>query len=169
MSRPRKYIISLTDEQVKQLKSIIRKKATSRTLRCRCQILLDLDHAHGKVLSHEQSAKSNGICKATVSNVVHLYVTEGFDSVILLKRNVNSDHAKRKVDGRAEARLIELACSPAPEGHARWTLRLLEEKSKVILDVPVGKDAIGRAFKKTNLDLTRTATGVSRQKKMRNS
>jgi transposase len=169
MSRPRKYIISLTDEQVKQLKFLIRKKATSRTLRCRCQILLDLDHAHGKVLSHERCAKSNGICKATVSNIVNLYVTEGFDSVITLKRNVNSDQAKRKVDGRAEARLIELACSPAPEGHARWTLRLLEEKSKVILDVPVSKDAIGRAFKKTNLDLTKITTGVSRQKKMPNS
>ena len=28
----------------------------------------------------------------------------------------------------AEAKLIALACSPAPQGFARWTLRLLEEK-----------------------------------------
>jgi len=65
-----------------------------------------------------------------------------------LKRNVNSDNAKRKLDGRAEARLIEIACRPAPEGHTRWTLRLLEKEAKVVLDTPVGKNAIGRALKK---------------------
>ncbi len=62
-----------------------------------------------------------------------------------MKRNVNSDNARRKLDGRAEARLIEIACSPAPEGHARWALRLLEKEAKVVLDTPVGKNAIGRA------------------------
>lgn len=46
---------------------------------------------------------------------------------------------------RAEARIIEIACSPAPEGHSRWTLRLLEEQAKIVLDVPVSKDTIGRA------------------------
>ena len=66
------------------------------------------------------------------------------------------------------ARLIEIACSPAPEGHSRWTLRLLEEQAKVVLDTPVGKNAIGRALKKTNFDLTKTTTGASPQKKMQN-
>ena len=94
---------------------------------------------------------------------------EGLDSVTAFKRNVNSDNAKRKIDSRAEARLIEIACGPAPEGYSRWTLRLLEEKAKVELDVPVSKDAIGRALKKTNFDLTKTTIGASRQKKMPNS
>ena len=87
----------------------------------------------------------------------------------VLKRNVNSDNAKRKLDGRAEARLIEIACSPAPEGHSRWTLRLLEEQAKIVLDTPVGKNAIGRALKKTNFDLTKATTGASPQKEMPNS
>ncbi len=43
------------------------------------------------------------------------------------------------------------------------------EKSKVVLDEPVGKDAIGRALKKTKLDLTKTNTGASRRKKTPNS
>lgn len=59
----------------------------------------------------------------------------------MLKRNGGD----RKFDGRAEARIIEIACSPAPEGHSRWTLRLLEEQAKIVLDVPVSKDTIGRA------------------------
>ena len=50
--------------------------------------------------------------------------------------------------------IIEIACSPAPEGHSRWTLRLLEEQAKIVLDVPVSKDTIGRALKKINFDLT---------------
>ena len=78
----------------------------------------------------------------------------GVDGLITLNRNLNSDNARRKLDGRAEAHIIEIACSPAPEGHSRWTLRLLEEQAKVVLDVPVSKDTIGRALKKINFDLT---------------
>ena len=106
MARPKKYNISLTDDELKELKSVMRKKQTSKTVRNRCQIIVDLDDA------------------------------------------------RRKFDGRAEARIIETACSPAPEGHSRWTLRLLEEQAKIVLDVPVSKDTIGRALKKTNFDLT---------------
>jgi len=168
MGRPKTYHISLTEDEIKRLKSIIHRKQTSKTVRSRCQIIIDVDEAHGKVLTHEQSAKTNAVCMATVTNTIKLYKNSGIDGLVSLKRNVNSDNAKRKLDGRAEARLIEIVCSPAPEGHARWTLRLLEERAKVVLDTPVGKNAIGRALKKTNFDLTSTATGVSPRKKMRN-
>ena len=49
MARPRKYVIKLTDDELKTLKSIIRKSNTSKTIRSRCQIIIDLDEAHGKV------------------------------------------------------------------------------------------------------------------------
>ena len=111
----------------------------------RCQIILDLDEAHGKVLTHEQSAKSNGVCMATVYNTVAKYISGGIHAVTEFKRNINSDNARRKVDGRAEARLIELACGPVPDGHSRWTIRLLEKEAKMILDVPVGREAIRNA------------------------
>ena len=63
-------------------------------------------------------------------------------------RSINSDNARRVLDGRAEARIIEIACGPVPEGHSRWTIRLLEEKSKVVLDTPVSREAIRSALKK---------------------
>ena len=88
MARPKKYKIKLTDDELKELKSVIRKNKTSKTIRYRCQIIIDL------------------------------------------KRNVNSDNARRVLDGRAEARIIELACGPVTEGHSRWIIRLLEERSK---------------------------------------
>lgn len=65
MARPKTYQISLTDEEVKQLKSVIRKKETNRTIKCRRQILLALDEVHGKVYSNAPcrsvSAKARSI------------------------------------------------------------------------------------------------------------
>ena len=168
MARPKKYHIKLTEEEIKRLKSIIRKDRTSKTVRIRCQILIDLDEAHGKVLTYEQSARTNGVCTATITNTVKLYTNGGVDAVVTLKRNVNSDNANRKLDGRGEARLIEIACSPAPEGYSRWTLRLLEKEAKVVLETPVGKNAIGRALKKTGFSLIGTAIGASPAKKTQN-
>lgn len=169
MSKKKKYVISLTDDELRKLTSVIRKKTTTRTIKCRCQILVTLDEAHGKQYTQEQCAKSVGVCNATVYNVIKYYVDGGIDNVLSVGRSVNSDNARRKLDGRAEAKLIEIACGPAPEGNSRWTLRLLEEKARVELEVPVGKDAIGRALKKTSYDLTKTNTGASPQKKTPNS
>lgn len=169
MARPKKHNIHLTVGERKQLQAVIRKKETSKMIRSRCQIILDLDEAHGKVLTHEQCARANGVCMATVANTVTKYIKGGVDAVIKYKRSINSDNARRKVDGRAEARLIELACGPVPEGHSRWTIRLLEKESKVVLETPVGREAIRKALKKTSLDLTKMTTGVSRQKRTRNS
>ena len=132
MARPRKYNISLTDDEVKKLKSIMHKKQTSKTVRNRCQIIHRFLEAHGKVLTHEQSAKTNCVCMATIMNTVKLYSEKGIQGIVTLNRNVNSDNAHRKLDGRAEARIIEIACSPAPEGHSQWTLRLLEEHFHMI-------------------------------------
>ena len=70
MARPKKYKISLTDDELKMLKSVMHKKKTSKTVRNRCQIILDLDEAHGKILTHEQSAKTNCVCMATVNNTL---------------------------------------------------------------------------------------------------
>ena len=169
MGRPRKYIVILSDDDLKRLKSTLRKKKTSRTMKCRCQILIDLDEAHGKILTHEQSSKSNGVSMATVSNIVKEYHDGGIDKVLTYNRSANSDQAKRKLDGRAEAKVIQIACGPVPDGHSRWTLRLLEEKCRVELEIPVSKDTIGRALKKTNFVLTGKNTGASRPKKMQNS
>lgn len=148
MARPKKYNISLIDDELNRLKAVMRKKQTTKTVRNRCQIIIDLDTAHGKVFNHAQSVKTNCVCMATVTNTVKLYSQKGIEGIITLNRNINSDNEKRKFDGRAEARIIEIACGPAPEGHSRWTLRLLEEQVKIALDVPVSKDTIGRAYKK---------------------
>lgn len=75
---------------------------------------------------------------------------------------------RRKVDGRTEARIVQMACGPVPEGHSRWTIRLLEDELKVVLDEPISREAIRRSLKKTGLDLTELSTGASPQKQTRN-
>ena len=86
--------------------------------------------------------------KRQVTNTVKKYFEGGIDAVTEFKRNVNSDNARRVLDGRAEARIIELACGPVPEVHSRWTILLLEEKAKIVLDTPVSREAIRRTLKK---------------------
>ncbi len=89
-------------------------------IRSKCQTILDLDEAYGKILTHEQSAKFNGVCMATVTNTVTKYINVGIEAVSEFKRNINSDNARRKVDGRTEARLIELAFIVIKSGTERW-------------------------------------------------
>ena len=45
MARPKKYNIQLTDKELARLRSVIRKKDTSRTIRSFIQIISDLDEA----------------------------------------------------------------------------------------------------------------------------
>jgi transposase len=149
MARTRKYVVCLTDEEVERIRKKAKRKNTPATIKDRCNILLDMDENHSPSIKQKDCASKHGVTQKTVVNTVRQFCTEGLDSVLKLKRSVNSDQARRKVDGRIEARLIEIACSPAPEGHSRWTIRLLEDEMKVILDEPISREAIRRTLKKS--------------------
>ncbi len=168
MARPKVYSISLTDDERSKLSKVIKNKTTSKTVLKRCQILRDLDETKGRVLTHAQIAHTYAVCPATVSNVIRDYVEKGIDSIIRYHINPNSAASLRKADGRAEAKLIQIACGPAPDGHSRWTLKLLEEKARVELETPISRETIRRVLKKTNSSLIETTTGVSRQRKTPN-
>lgn len=169
MARPKTYIIKLSDGERATLQKTIRNKKTCKTILKRCQILLELDEEQGTGLTHAQLAHSYAVCPATITNIVQSYVRNGIRDIIRYNINPNSSAALRKVDGRTEARIIQMACGPAPEGHSRWTLRLLEEKARVEPDIPVGREAIRQTLKKMSFDLTKTPTGASLQKKTQNS
>lgn len=164
MAGKKKYVVRLSDEEIHGIRGKLKKKGTSDTVANRCRILLDVDENQPSPLTQEECAKKHGISRATVSNTVANYCKNGLETTLTLKRNINSDNSRRKMDGRAEARLITLACSAAPEGHSRWTIRLLEREAKVILDEPVSRETIRRTLKKTNYDLTAATTGVCRPK-----
>ena len=161
MTRPRKHIVAFTDDELKELKKRLKSTKTNKTIRGRIEVLLLLDTNHNKKkMSYEMIGKKSGTSLSTVRTVVKLFAHGGMKEALTIKRNENSNTSKKKVDGRAEAQIIKIACGPAPEGRARWTLRLLEERCRVELDEPVSKDTIGRVLKKTNFDLTKTPIGA---------
>jgi Homeodomain-like domain len=76
-------------------------------------------------------------------------VEEGF-AAALRRKPRERPSVPRIFDGEKEARLITLACSQPPTGHAKWTLRLLEEKVVELGIVERASDnTIGRTLKKT--------------------
>lgn len=153
MARKRTYKILLSDEDKKILHDTIHNKKTCKMTIRRCQILLALDENASQHLTKMQIANTFGVSKATVSNIVAAYVKGGIPAIIKINRNPHSN-AKRKLDGRMEAELLRIACGPAPDGRARWTLRLLEKQVRLELDEPVGRETIRLALKKMNFDLT---------------
>ena len=94
--------------------------------------------------------KPSAVVAQLLSEVRKQLVTQGLEAA--LQRPKIDRSGQRLLDGDAEAHLIALACSAPPEGHNRWTLRLLAEKM-VILEVVehCSKDTVHRTLKKTNL------------------
>src|SRR5271165_1217078 len=148
----KKYGVKLSAEERARLEALIHAGKSPAQLLTRARILLKAD------VSEAGEGWSDGAISAaldtSVNNVARtrrLLVEEGFEAT--LKRKYNPNSARPQIfDGAAEAKLIALACSPAPEGFARWTLRLLEEKV-------VGDNTIGRTLKKTSLNRTAIGNG----------
>jgi hypothetical protein len=96
---------------------------------------------------------------ATIERTRRQLVEEGFEAVLRRKYNPNSARP-RIFDGAAEAKLIALTLSPAPEGFARWSLRLLEEKVVELHIVERASDnTIGRTLKKHSQTASPAAMG----------
>jgi hypothetical protein len=96
-------------------------------------------------------------------------VEKGIEAVLTREYNPNSARP-RIFDGAAEAKLIALTCSPAPEGFARWSLRLLEEKVVELNIVEKASDnTIGRTLKKHPQTAPQSTMGdpAGRQRRLR--
>lgn len=148
MVRPKTYVIRLTDGGRVTLHKIISDRKTCKTVIKRCQILLELDEVHGTGLTHSRLAHRYAVCPTTITNVIQSYVKNGIKDIIRYNISPNSSAALRKMDGRTEARIIQMPCGPAPEGHSRWTIRLLEEEARIELDVPVKRETIRQTLEK---------------------
>ena len=146
----KKYVVRLDAEERDRLNELIRKGKSSAPLLTKARILLKADVSDaGEGWSDSQIAEALDTSIANVERTRRQLIAEGFEAVLTRKYNPNS-RRPRIFDGVAEAKLIALTLSPAPEGFARWSLRLLEEKV-VELNI-VGKasdNTIGRTLKKT--------------------
>jgi hypothetical protein len=116
----------------------------------KARILLKADVSDaGEGWSDSQIAAALDTSIANVERTRRQLVEESIEAVLV--RKYNPSCAPRRIfDGAAEAKLIALACGPAPEGYARWTLSLLEQKVVELNIVEKASDnTIGCTLKKT--------------------
>jgi len=146
----KKYVVRLDAEERDRLNELIRKGKRSAQLLTKARILLKADVSDaGEGWSDSAIAAALDTSIATVERTRRQLVEEGFEAVLTRKYNPKSARP-RIFDGAAEAKLIALTLSPAPDGFARWSLRLLEEKVVELHIVERASDnTISRTLKKT--------------------
>ena len=146
----KKYVVRLSADERAQLEALIRAGKRSAQLLTKARILLKADvSAAGDGWSDSKIAEALDTSIATIERTRRQLVEEGFEAALTRKYNPNCARP-RIFDGAAEAKLIALACGPTPSGHAKWSLRLLEEKVVELNIVERASDnTIGRTLKKT--------------------
>jgi transposase len=125
-------------------------KAAARKL-THVRILLKADAAEGgPAWPDRQIADALEVSTDTVERVRQRFVEQGLDAALDRKQRERPPR-EIKLDGRAEARLIALACSTPPEGRAVWTMQLLADKM-VELEVvdSISDETVRLALKKTS-------------------
>jgi transposase len=166
----KKYRVALTLDERKQLEDIRRKGRGVAYRRTHAEILLLADQSPtGPAWKDEQIAEAVGVHKRTVENVRQRLVEQGFEAALERKKR-ETPPIEPKLTGDKEARIIALACSAAPEGHARWTLSLLAGRL-VEMEVfdSISLSSISTVLKKTNFSLIGKNAGASRRNRTPNS
>lgn len=148
-----KYIVRLTPEERGYLLELTKKgKATAKKITY-ARILLRADAGEGGENRKDQAIKElEDVSKDTVARIRQLFVEEGLEAALNRKRH--SRRKPRKLDGEQEAKLVSICCSQAPEGRARWTLKLLANQlvQMEVVD-SIAPETVRQTLKKMNLSL----------------
>ncbi len=155
-----KYVVRLSAEERARLEGMIRtgRDAAYRLLKARILLKADVT-ADGGGWDDVRIAEALETSASTVFRARHQLVEEGLEAALAHKKR-QAPPKPRIFDGEAEARLLQLACSEPPEGHARWSLRLLEKRVVELGIVEAASDStIHRVLKKTHSNRTLAGTG----------
>ena len=139
--------INLTEQEQKELKQLIKSGKENHRVLERARVLWLLDRSQGNKRQIDQVVAATMVSTRTVYNIKARYFAEGLSRALYDKPQPG---ATPKITGEVEAHLIALACSDAPEGRSRWTLRLLADKL-VELEIvdSISHVAVGNVLKKT--------------------
>jgi len=160
-----RYRVTLTQQERKELEALTRRGKTHarRFINARALLLCDAG-PDGPAWSVADIAVALGVSSRAIEHLKKRFVEDGFEAALERKQR---EKPPREVifDGAFEARLIALACSDSPEGHRRWTVRLLADKAvELKLAESLSHMTVQRVLKKTNLNLTSANTGKSPRK-----
>lgn len=146
------YVVELSLDERAQLTELLKLKAgrVSKEKLARARILLKVDQGpNGAGWSDRKASEALDVGTTMIANTRKRCVLEGFEQA--LERRPQCRPSKiAKLDGNEEARLIALACGPAPQGRARWTLRLLADHFVLLSEETVSAATICRTLKKTS-------------------
>jgi transposase len=138
---PKKYQVELTDDQRHALEGS-RAGALTLRQRNRVEVLLRADAGD----TDAEIAQALGVSANTVATVRRRFAGEGLEAALAERPRRG---APAKLDGKQEAAIIALACSPTEDGQARWSVRRLSERA-VALEVveSVSRETVRRLLKK---------------------
>jgi hypothetical protein len=163
--KPR-YRVTLTEQERQELDALTKTAKTNakRFLYARALLLCNAG-PQGPAWTVLDTAEAMGVTPRTIEHLKKRFVEEGL-AAALERRQPEKPPREVTFDGAFEARLIALACSEAPRGRRRWTVRLLAEKAVELSLAPsVSHMTVQRILKKTNLSLTSGSTGKSRRRR----
>ena len=149
----KRYRVTLTEEERKELRSMVSVgKAAARKL-VRARVLLLADQAEGRAAkSDPEMLDALGGRRATVERIRKQLVEEALEETLQPKPSTRI--YQRRLDGKAEAHLVAIACGAPPEGRSRWTLRLLGDRLVALGHVDsIAHETVRRTLKKTSLSL----------------
>lgn len=148
--------IELTARQRKELEEFSKTGVHSARLINRAKIILALDASLGRIPMRLQDiAECIGVSYQAVFDARKDFLKTKNATEFLQRKKRETPPVPPKVTGELEARIIALACSEAPQGYSRWTLRLLADKCvELHYSDTLSHMTISRLLKKTNLSLT---------------
>jgi transposase len=147
MALKEKYVVRLDLEERCRLRRLARAGRHSARVILHSRILLKAD-VDGPAWSDGRIAEALDCADHTIARARRRYVQCGLDAAVHRKKPTGRRY--RKLDGEQEARLVALACSPAPEGRQRWTMELLADKLVELRVVEgVHPTTVWRTLKKT--------------------
>jgi transposase len=146
--RGKVYRVHLTKDEKKRLEEVVSTGVhPARQVRC-AHILLSLHEEEGKPEREQREIAARYGCTArVVYTVSRQYVEEGIERVLKRKKRERPP-VPGKATGEIEAKITAVSCSGPPEGYSRWTLRLLEERSKAVIGIELSDSAIRGVLKK---------------------
>jgi transposase len=144
----------LSEAERQEVEGFIRRgKANARTLKRAYVLLKD---AEGWTIA--RLSETFNVSPATVSNIRQRYREGGVQAVLTDKKQHNR---RRALSGAAEAMIVAVACSPVPDGHDHWTVRMIRDKivEMGVVD-QVSHGTVHNAMKKMNLSPGSGSSGV---------
>jgi len=147
----KKYIVRLTTDERSELENVVNKGKIAAYKRLHAQILLKADISpDGSAWTDKKIGEAFNVNVKTIERIRQRLVEKGIEGTI--NRAKSSKCRQKKIDGELEAHLVALTCSEAPEGQARWTLRLLADKMVELEYVNnISHETIRQVLKKNEL------------------